>query len=77
MKYAIEGHGLEKSFAKKRGFREMLRRPFAKPERVEALCGVDLAVREGEIFALLGPNGAGKTTLLKIFSSLVLPDGGY
>jgi len=77
LKYAIEGHGLEKSFAKKRGFREMLRRPFAKPERVEALCGVDLAVREGEIFALLGPNGAGKTTLLKIFSSLVLPDGGY
>ena len=76
LNYAIEGHGLKKSFAKKRGFREMLRRPFAKAERVEALRGVDLAVREGEIFALLGPNGAGKTTLLKIFSSLVLPDGG-
>ena len=76
MDYAIEGHGLEKSFVKKRGFREILRRPFGKAERVEALRGVDLAVREGEIFALLGPNGAGKTTLLKIFSSLVLPDRG-
>ncbi len=77
MEYAIEGHGLEKNFVKKRGFREMLRRPFAKAQRVEALRGVDLAVPEGEIFALLGPNGAGKTTLLKIFSSLVLPDRGY
>ena len=76
MEFAIEGHGLEKSFVKKRGFREMLRRPFAKAERVEALRGVDLRVRQGEIFALLGPNGAGKTTLLKIFSSLILPDAG-
>jgi ABC-2 type transport system ATP-binding protein len=74
--YAIEAHGLEKSFAKKRGFRELLRKPFARAERVEALRGVDLTVPRGEIFALLGPNGAGKTTLLKILSSLILPDAG-
>jgi ABC-2 type transport system ATP-binding protein len=43
---------------------------------VDALRGVEIAVREGEIFGLLGPNGAGKTTLLKILSCLVLPDRG-
>ena len=77
MNYAIEAHGLEKSFAKRRGFRELIRHPFGKAERVFALRGVDLAVAEGEIFALLGPNGAGKTTLLKILSSLILPDAGH
>ena len=76
MDFAIEGHGLEKSFVKKRGFYELLRHPFGRAERVEALRGVDLEVRTGEIFALLGPNGAGKTTLLKILSSLILPDQG-
>jgi ABC-2 type transport system ATP-binding protein len=72
----IEGTGLEKTFVKKRSIRELITQPFRRAERIHALRGVDVQVREGEIFGLLGPNGAGKTTLLKIFSCLVLPDRG-
>jgi ABC-2 type transport system ATP-binding protein len=43
---------------------------------VEALCGVSLAVEEGEMFGLLGPNGAGKTTLLSILAGLLDPSSG-
>jgi ABC-type multidrug transport system ATPase subunit len=41
-----------------------------------ALDGVDLAVREGEIYGLLGPNGAGKTTLMKTVLGLQRPTSG-
>ena len=40
------------------------------------LDGVDLTVREGEVFALLGPNGAGKTTIVRILSTLIPADAG-
>lgn len=76
MEYAIEGFQLEKFFVKKRSLRELATKPFGKPERIEALRGIDLHVKRGEIFGLLGPNGAGKTTLVKILSCLVLPDRG-
>jgi ABC-2 type transport system ATP-binding protein len=42
----------------------------------EALKGVDLSIREGEIFALLGPNGAGKTTMISIICGIARPTGG-
>jgi len=43
---------------------------------LQALKGVDLEIRRGEIFALLGPNGAGKTTLINIICGLVNPTSG-
>ena len=43
---------------------------------VTALDGIDLEVREGSVMALLGPNGAGKTTAVRIFTTLLIPDGG-
>jgi ABC-2 type transport system ATP-binding protein len=42
----------------------------------QALKGVDLSIREGEILALLGPNGAGKTTLISAICGLVTSTGG-
>jgi ABC-2 type transport system ATP-binding protein len=43
----------------------------------QALKGIDLAIRRGEIFALLGPNGAGKTTLISIVCGIVTPSAGH
>ena len=42
----------------------------------EALKGVDLTVKSGEIFALLGPNGAGKTTLISTICGITASTGG-
>ena len=42
----------------------------------QALKGVDLDIRRGEIFALLGPNGAGKTTLIGIICGIVNATSG-
>jgi ABC-type glutathione transport system ATPase component len=43
---------------------------------VEALRGVDLSVRRGELTAILGPNGAGKTTTLSLILGLRQPSSG-
>lgn len=43
---------------------------------VEALKGIDLAVKQGDFFALLGPNGAGKSTTIGVISSLVNKSAG-
>jgi ABC-2 type transport system ATP-binding protein len=43
---------------------------------VEALAGVDLEIRRGEVFGLLGPNGAGKTTLVEILEGHRRRDAG-
>ena len=43
---------------------------------VRAVDGVDLEVREGEIFGFLGPNGAGKSTTVRCVTGLQRPDSG-
>lgn len=62
----IEASGLKRTF-KARG---------AKGKLIEAVRGIDLVVREGEIVGFLGPNGAGKTTTLKMLCTLLEPTGG-
>ena len=42
----------------------------------EALKGVSLDIKEGEILALLGPNGAGKTTLISTICGITTPSSG-
>src|SRR5882724_4047658 len=53
-------------------------RALVRPEvrRVEALRGIDLTVRRGEIVAYAGPNGAGKSTTIKLLCGLLAPDAG-
>ena len=56
-----------------RGLRRVFR---SRRQTVEAVVGVDLEVRQGEIFGFLGPNGAGKTTTLRMLATLLPPSGG-
>jgi ABC-type branched-subunit amino acid transport system ATPase component len=43
---------------------------------IQAVHGVDLAVRDGEILGVIGPNGAGKTTLFELVAGFIRPDRG-
>lgn len=57
---------------------EGLTKTFHDPERgtIEAVRGLDLECRTGEIYGLLGPNGAGKTTTLRMLSTILAPTSG-
>jgi ABC-2 type transport system ATP-binding protein len=55
---------------------EGLRKVYEGKQRVVAVDGIDLGVREGELYGLLGPNGAGKTTTISICTTRVLPTAG-
>jgi ABC-2 type transport system ATP-binding protein len=67
---AIEANGLRRVYRSRVGW--------LRPRRteVEAVRGVDLTVRRGELFGLLGPNGAGKTTTIKMLNTLLIPTAG-
>ncbi len=54
----------------------LARRFKTKSGPVDAVKGVDLGVRAGEIVGLLGPNGAGKTTTLRMLTTLLMPTSG-
>ena len=45
-------------------------------KRIDAVRGISLEVRPGEIYGLLGPNGAGKSTTLRMIAGLMDPDSG-
>ncbi|GAB5492803.1 MAG: linearmycin resistance ATP-binding protein LnrL [Phototrophicaceae bacterium] len=62
----LEAMGLKKQFKQSGG----------KDKIIHAVRGVDLSIREGEIFSLLGPNGAGKTTTISMMSGLIQPTSG-
>jgi ABC-2 type transport system ATP-binding protein len=55
---------------------EALTKIYESKLRVVALEGVDLELKQGEIFGLLGPNGAGKTTTISISTTRALPTSG-
>jgi ABC-2 type transport system ATP-binding protein len=55
---------------------EGLRKIYEGKQRVVAVDGIDLGVREGELYGLLGPNGAGKTTTISICTTRALPTSG-
>jgi len=51
-------------------------RDFWGRPKVRALKGLDLEIKQGEIFGLLGPNGSGKTTTIKLLLGLLFPTDG-
>ncbi len=58
------------------GGRSGLTRQRATTAGVQALAGLTIEVREGEIFGFLGPNGAGKSTCIRILLGFLHPTGG-
>src|SRR6476619_4407526 len=56
--------------------RGLARRFKTKAGPVDAVAGIDIDVRAGEIVGLLGPNGAGKTTTLRMLTTLLMPSAG-
>jgi len=43
---------------------------------IEALRGINLEVKRGELYGLVGPDGAGKSTTIRLLCGILKPDGG-
>ena len=67
---AIVARGLRRTYGSSRPGPGRTTEPF------EAVKGIDLTVRRGEVFALLGTNGAGKTSTVEIIEGLAAPSAG-
>lgn len=65
MEYIIDIQNLKKSYKKRKS-----------NEIIEAVKGISLKVKKGEVIGILGPNGAGKTTTIKMMCGLLLPNEG-
>ncbi|MEH2523753.1 MULTISPECIES: ABC transporter ATP-binding protein [unclassified Bradyrhizobium] len=61
--YVIEAKSVEKTLGRGAG-------------EVQALRGIDLALRRGELTLLMGPSGSGKTTLLLVLGCMLTPNSG-
>lgn len=53
-----------------------LRQVFKRFNNYTALNGINLEIKDGELFTLLGPSGCGKTTTLRLIAGFYQPDGG-
>lgn len=49
---------------------------FKSYNSVNAVDGIDLCVKSGQVFGFLGPNGAGKSTTIKLLTTLIPPSSG-
>jgi len=63
-KIIVKAKGIEKTYK------------MSKKNIVNALCGVDVEVQEGDFSAIIGPSGCGKSTLMHILGLLDRPDAG-
>lgn len=61
--FIVEAKGIKKTLGRGAG-------------QVQALRGIDLSLRRGELTLLMGPSGSGKTTLLLILGCMLAPDSG-
>ena len=80
MEFAVRTQALRKTYVntkKTPGVSGGLKALFSRQRvEIEAVKGIDLEIKTGELVGFLGPNGAGKTTTLKMLSGILHPTAG-